>query len=176
MENELGSNDCETMKKQRENKERLEKFSSWSTRVSSHCQSRLKEENGNHHFSCIFCLFYETLCLMLPAESFYRHFSLWLKIMTAEVVQMGWDNMWEKVLYIFKCSTNVCGICFPQHLYEEIPGSSVVKWLKVWVLGLSFSSSTADCVVLGKSFEFHSACFPSEKWKEKQTLALGNCK
>lgn len=163
-------------RKSREKIKRLEKFSSCSRRVSSHCQSRLKEENGSHHFNCIFCLSYENLCLMLPAESFFRHFSLRLKIMTAEIVQTGWDNRWEIVLYILKCSTNVCCIFFSQHLYEETSGSSVVKWLKVWVLSLSSSSPTVYCVVLGKSFELHGAWLPSAKWKEKQTLALGNCK
>lgn len=57
----------ETARKQRANKEGLEKFSICITMVSYLFQSILREGNSHDSFSCFFCLFYERASLVLPA-------------------------------------------------------------------------------------------------------------
>lgn len=59
--------ECETVRRQRINREGLEKFSICFTVVSRFYQSILKDRNSNDDFSYFSCLFYEKVSLMFPA-------------------------------------------------------------------------------------------------------------
>lgn len=59
--------ECETVRRQRVNREGLEKFSICFIVVSRVYQSIPKEGNSNDYFSYFSCLFYERVSLIFPA-------------------------------------------------------------------------------------------------------------